>query len=75
MRLISEDGTINLSFDNWDFSITSPYLNPPIFYIKASTNHREIVIGKFKDMKQAQYVLNEIQKCIQKAKRNAELKR
>lgn len=63
MRLISENEQINLSFDNWDLEISSPYLTPPIYYIKATTDHRNIIISKFKNVEQAIFVLNEIQKC------------
>ena len=63
MRLISENETLNLSYDKWDFSIESPYLTPPVFYIKATTDHREIIVESFLDISLAKFVLNEIQRC------------
>ena len=62
MRLISEDKKINISFDNWDIEISSPYINPPIYYIKATSSSRSICLASCKNMLEALYVLNEIQK-------------
>ena len=73
MRIISDDGTLNLSYDKWDFSITSPYLIPPVFYIKATTDHREIILDSFTDKEQAKYVLNEIQECDSKGNKECRI--
>ena len=74
MRLISDNGSLNLSYDKWDFSITSPYLIPPVFYIKANTDHREIIVDSFPDIEQAKYVLSEIQKCDSEGKKECQIK-
>ena len=75
MRLISGDGSLNLSYDKWDFSITSPYLIPPVFYIKATTDHREIIVDSFPDIEQAKYVLSEIQKCDSTGNKECRIKK
>lgn len=60
LRLISADGKINLSFCNWDVEIVSPYLIPPVYLIKASTNQREKVLAKLYCSEDAEFVLSEI---------------
>ena len=69
MRLISADGKINLSFENWDIEIVSPYLIPPVYFIKATGEKREKVLVRLDSFEVASFVCAEIEKAYEKRMR------